>query len=92
MKTTQKTVNNLLRENIYHFKVSSLNQDLCHIYVKTHISNTKSFNIRVSIRLTTLPHMLNGYEICLNTTNYPIINMQDFIYWLYIWHSNMIEA
>ncbi len=28
--------------------------------------------------------MLNGYEIRLNTTNYPICNMQDFRYWLHI--------
>ncbi len=28
--------------------------------------------------------MLNEYEIeCLNTTNNPIANMQNFIYWLY---------
>ncbi len=39
-----------------------------------HIS--QSFNIPVSIGLTTLAHMLNWYEICLNKTNYPIFNMQ----------------
>ncbi len=32
--------------------------------------------------ITTLAHMLNGYEICLNRTNYPIFNMHDFIYCL----------
>ncbi len=26
--------------------------------------------------------MLNGYDMCLNTTNYLIFNMQDFRYWL----------
>ncbi len=26
--------------------------------------------------------MLNGYKICLNTTNYPIFKMKDFRYWL----------
>ncbi len=26
--------------------------------------------------------MLNGYMICLNTTNYLMFNMPDFIYWL----------
>ncbi len=36
----------------------------------------------VSIRLTTHAQMLNMYEICLNTTNYLIFNMQDFRYWL----------
>ncbi len=57
--------------------------DICvePIYVKTHISHPKSFNIPVSIGLT-LAHMLNGYEICLNKTNCPIFNMQDFIYCL----------
>ncbi len=44
------------------------------------ISHTKSFNIHVSIALATLAHMINVYEICLNTTNYPIFNMQDFRY------------
>ncbi len=47
-----------------------------------HFSYTKSFNIPVSIALTTLAHMLNVYEICLNTTNYPIFNMKDFRYCL----------
>ncbi len=43
------------------------------MYVKIHISHTKSFNIPISIGLTTLAHALNGYEIsCLNTTNYAI--------------------
>ncbi len=41
-----------------------------------HISYTKSFNIPVSIAFATLAHMLNVYEICLNTTNYPIFNKQ----------------
>ncbi len=53
-----------------------------------HISHTKSFNIPVSIALATLAHMINVYEICLNTTNYPIFNMQDFRYclWTSIWN------
>ncbi len=45
-----------------------------------HISYTKSFNIPVSIAFATLAHMINVYAICLNTTNYPIFNMQGFIY------------
>ncbi len=48
-----------------------------------YISNTKSFNIPVSIVLATLAHMINVYEICLNTTNYPIFNMQAFRYCLW---------
>ncbi len=48
------------------------------------ISHTKSFRSPgVSIALATLAHMMNVYEICLNTTNYPIFNMQDFIYYLW---------
>ncbi len=43
-----------------------------------HISHTKSFNTPVSIALATLAHMINVYEIRLNTTNYLILNMQDF--------------
>ncbi len=39
----------------------------------------------VSIGVTTLAHILNEYEICLNTTSYPIINMQNFIYWLFLY-------
>ncbi len=34
----------------------------------------------VSIEHITRANMLNGYEICLNTTNYPICNMQDVRY------------
>ncbi len=48
-----------------------------------HIWHTKSFNILVSIALSTLAHVINVYEICLNTTNYPIFNMQDFRYCLW---------
>ncbi len=48
-----------------------------------HISHTKSFNMPFSIELATLAHMINVYEIWLNTTNYPIFNMQDFRYCLW---------
>ncbi len=48
-----------------------------------YIPHTKSFNIPVSIAINTLAHMINVYEICLNTTNYPIFNMQDFRYCLW---------
>ncbi len=48
-----------------------------------YISHTKSFNILVSIALATLAHTINVYEICLNTTNYQIFNMQDFRYCLW---------
>ncbi len=40
----------------------------------------RHFNIPVSIALATLAHIINVYNICLNTTNYPIFNMQDFRY------------
>ncbi len=53
------------------------------MYVKMHISCTKSLNIPISIAFATLAHMINVYEICLNTTNYPIFNMQGFIYCLW---------
>ncbi len=43
-----------------------------------HISYKKSFNIPVSIAFATLAHMINVYEI----SNYPIFNMQGFIYCL----------
>ncbi len=65
MKTPQKIVNNL-NGNIFPLnmlKVSSLKQDMWYLGIinlcKTHISHTKSFNIPVSIWLTTLAHMLN---------------------------------
>ncbi len=48
------------------------------IYVKTHVSPTKSFSIPIWSQLTTPAHMLNGYEICLNSTNwFSICNMSD---------------
>ncbi len=53
------------------------------MYVKMHISHTKSFNIPVSIALATLAHKINVYEIYFNTTNYLIFNMQDFRYCLW---------
>ncbi len=33
-------------------------------------SSTQSVSKTVSIGLTTLAHMLNGYDICFNTANY----------------------
>ncbi len=88
MKTAQKVVNNLMNENIFPLKVISIRQGGWYLgitnLVKTHFSHTKSFNIPVSIGRPTLAHMLNGYEICLNKTNYPIFNMQYFRYWLCI--------
>ncbi len=38
------------------------------IYVKVHICHIKSFNMPLLIEVPTLPHMLHGYEICLNST------------------------
>ncbi len=51
--------------------------------MKIHISYTKSFNVPVSIAFATLAHMINVYEICLNTTNYVVFNMQGVIYRLW---------
>ncbi len=36
------------------------------IYIKTQTSHTKSFNIIVSIVLTTIAHMLNWYDIIMS--------------------------
>ncbi len=44
----------------------------------THFTYNKSFNLASSISHATLLHIFNGYDICLNTTNYLIFNMQDF--------------
>ncbi len=52
------------------------------IYVKTHISHTKSINIPISIRLTILAPIIIGFDIHLNGIHYPTVNMQDFRYWL----------
>ncbi len=52
----------------------------CMIFGYNQFSHTKSFNILIV--LTILAHMINGYEICFNATNYLIYNMQSFIYWL----------
>ncbi len=48
-----------------------------------HISHTKSFNIHISIALATLAHMINVYEICLNTTHFLIFKLQYFRYCLW---------
>ncbi len=46
-----------------------------HLMSNTHILHTKSFNMHVSIGLTTLAHMLNAYEIYLNKNK-----LSDFLY------------
>ncbi len=43
----------------------------------TFYRHNPSILVPLSIRLTTL-HMINGYEICLNTTTSLIFHMQDF--------------
>ncbi len=45
------------------------------IYVKTHISQNKFYIILASIWLAKYAHILNGYDIGLNTTNIPIFNL-----------------
>ncbi len=71
-----------MNENIFSLNVSSLRQYWWYLeitnYVKPYISRNKSFNIDVSIWLSTLAHILNVYHISLNITNYPIFNMQSF--------------
>ncbi len=58
------------------------------IFVDNQFISKQTFHIQnpsiymFSNELATLSYMLYGYEICLNTTNYLIFNMQDFIYWL----------
>ncbi len=78
-----KIVNNLIIGNIFRLMVSWLGQDGWYLQItnlcKTNVSHITSFNIHTSIGLTTLTHMLNGYEICINTTNYLIFNLQYFI-------------
>ncbi len=41
-----------------------------------HIQNPSIISIEIVI--TKLAHMLNGYDICFNTTNYSIFKMQKF--------------
>ncbi len=48
-----------------------------------HIQNPSIYLFQLDVNNATLAHMLNWYEICLNRTNYPVFNMQDFRYWLY---------
>ncbi len=50
--------------------------------MSTHTFQTKFFNIPASIGLNLFAHIINGYDICLKTTQYPIVNMQDFRYWM----------
>ncbi len=87
MKTAQKIINNLINENISPLNVSSLWQNV--IFGDNQFMSKYTFHIQitlppipVSIGLTIPVHMLNRYEIYLNTTNYPICNMQDLRYWL----------
>ncbi len=47
-------------------------------FLLKHIFHIQNLLISVSIQLTTLVHELNGYKLCLNIANYPILNMQDF--------------
>ncbi len=83
MKTAQKIVSNLMNENILPLKVSTLRQDGWYLGI-TNLISKHTFHIQNPFFWTfvMLAHMLNGYEIYLNTTKYLIFNMQDFIYWL----------
>ncbi len=70
----------LINENIFPLKVSSLRQAgwyLCQNPNFAYLQYT-CFNWPYSICL----HVKWEWGICLNRTNYPIINMQDFRYWL----------
>ncbi len=79
MKTAQKIVNNLINENIFPLKISSRYV----IFGDNQFMSKHTFHIqKPSIGLPTLTNMLNGYDICLNTTNCAISNIQDFRYWL----------
>ncbi len=69
----------LIREYIRHSGTGALDKmgDIWWktIYVKPHVSQNKSFNIPFSIGFATLAHILNGYHISLNITDYPNFNM-----------------
>ncbi len=79
----QKNFNNLINGNIFTLNVSSLRQDGWEpIYINTHISHTKYFSIPILSGFTMLDYIVKGHEICLNITNYPNFNMQDFKYLL----------
>ncbi len=74
----------LINENIFPLKVSSLRRDGLYLGITNSCKNTH-FTYRIfqytCFNCTSLAHMLNVYmKMCLNTTNYPIFNMQDFRY------------
>ncbi len=83
MKTAQK-VNNLINDmKIYIYLKGELIKTRWVIFgdnqfMLRHISQNKSVNTPVSICLVSLAHILNGYDISLNTISYPIFNIQDF--------------
>ncbi len=47
-----------------------------------HILQNKTFNTLALIWLATLAHILNGYDISLNTKNYSLCNIQYVRYGL----------
>ncbi len=51
-------------------------------FMSKHTLNIQMFSVPISNEFEIgTAHMLNGYEICLNTTDYPSFNMY-FRYWL----------
>ncbi len=74
MKTVQKTFNDFINENRFLIKtrymVFGYSQGVLKnyiwvqpTYVKTHISQNKYLNTPLLISLTTLAHILNGYDM-----------------------------
>ncbi len=93
-KTVQKIFNYLINENIFPLKISLLRQDVWYLGIPNLCQNThftyKIIQYTCLIGLATLAHMINGYEICLNTKNYPFVNIQDLIYWLCTYYFDQL--
>ncbi len=54
---------------------------ICYVKQTFHIQHYSIYVFQMDL-LHLLCNMLNWYEACLSTTNYPIFNMQDFRFWL----------
>ncbi len=75
MKAAHKIVNYLINENIFFLKVCKLRQDVWYLGKTNLCQNTHFIYQNPSKYLFQLVW-------CLNRTNFPIFNMQDFRYWI----------
>ncbi len=75
-------------KHIFPLMVSSLRQYRWYIQFKSK-HTFPIYHPSIYLLQLELLHLIICYEVCLNITNYPIFNMQDFRYWLLYLHFGL---